>query len=385
MSVTVREKVVGSGEYWIFIHHNGKRKSKKVGKDLKKAQDAAEMIKAKLTLAEFNIESEKKSTPLFKEYSELWLEGYVKQFLKPSTYQRYGHLLKKYIWPAFGLKAISDIKRGDVRQLLLRLNKKGLSHSTLSLVRDVISGPLGQALDDELIQSNPTIGIMKRMKIRKDNRKAQDPFTQGELNLFMDTCRKHFPEWYTFYLTAFRTGMRLGEILGLQWGDIDFSGKFIHVQRSYKLGELSTPKNGKTRRVDMSNMLIKSLRGHLLKRKKEALQEGHEVVEFVFHRDSKPIAQNSVRNTFKRILKKAMLRHIRFHDIRHTFATLLLSQGESPVYVKDQLGHHSIQMTVDVYGHLIPGSNREAVNRLDQPAPNRTLYAPTQNTKTATR
>ena len=178
--------------------------------------------------------------------------------------------------------------------------------------------------------------------------------------------------------------MRLGEILGLQWEDIDFNGKFIHVQRSYKLGKLSTPKNGRTRRVDMSDMLIESLRSHLLKRKKEALQEGHEVVEFVFHRDGKPIAQYSVRYTFKRILSRAGLRHIRFHDIRHTFATLLLSQGESPVYVKDQLGHHSIQMTVDVYGHLIPGSNREAVNRLDDLAPNRTPGAPTENTKAVT-
>jgi integrase len=384
MGVRVREKDKGSGVYWIFVHHHGKRTSKQVGKDLKKAEDAAEKIKAKLTLSDFDIETRKKTVPIFKEYSELWLEGYVKQFLKPSTYDRYNHMLKKHVWPFCGSRTISEIKRGDVRQLLLGLSKRGLSHSTLSLARDVISGPLGQALDDEIIQSNPAIGVMGRLRIKKDKRKAQDPFDQTEVNLFLDTCQKNFPEWHTFYLTAFRTGMRIGEILGLKWGDIDFNGKFIHVQRSYKCRCISTPKNGKGRRVDMSDMLIASLRSHLVKRKREALQGGHELVEFIFHRGGQPIAQNSVRNTFKRILAKAGLRKIRFHDIRHTFATLLLSQGESPVYVKEQLGHHSIQMTVDVYGHLIPGANRGAVNKLDERTPNRTLYAPTENTKAAT-
>ena len=76
------------------------------------------------------------------------------------------------------------------------------------------------------------------------------------------------------------------------------------------------------------------------------------------------MSQNTIRNIFKRILKKAGLREIRFHDIRHTYASILLSNGESPVYVKEQLGHSSIETTVDIYGHLIPSSNRDAVNRL---------------------
>ncbi len=81
----------------------------------------------------------------------------------------------------------------------------------------------------------------------------------------------------------------------------------------------------------------------------------------------KHIEKNYIRRVFKRVLKKAGLREIRLHDIRHTFASLLLSDGASPVYVKEQLGHTSIQMTVDIYGHLIPSSNREMVNRLDTP------------------
>jgi integrase len=75
--------------------------------------------------------------------------------------------------------------------------------------------------------------------------------------------------------------------------------------------------------------------------------------------------QNFVRKIHNRILRKAGIRKIRIHDLRHTYASLLLSKGESPAYVKEQLGHHSIQMTVDIYGHLIPSSNRQAVNKLD--------------------
>jgi integrase len=87
--------------------------------------------------------------------------------------------------------------------------------------------------------------------------------------------------------------------------------------------------------------------------------------ELVFARNGKIMEQNYIRGILDRILRKAELRKIRLHDIRHSYAFLLLTQGESPVYVKEQLGHHSIQMTVDIYGHLIPSSNRQAVNRLD--------------------
>lgn len=116
----------------------------------------------------------------------------------------------------------------------------------------------------------------------------------------------------------------------------------------------------------MSDHLLKTLKALQVARKKEALKSGlGEIVETIFHRNGKFMEQNYIRRVFKRLLAKAGLREIRLHDIRHTFASLLLSDGTSPVYVKEQLGHTSIQMTVDIYGHLIPSSNREMVNRLD--------------------
>jgi hypothetical protein len=171
---------------------------------------------------------------------------------------------------------------------------------------------------------------------------------------------------------ALRTGMRLGELLGLQWGDIDFQGRFIEVRRSLvEGGRIELPKNGKIRRVDLSLLLGETLEKLRVRRAEEAPAKGwKQVPEWVFcNEEGRPIWKSDFeRRVFHKALEKARLRRIRFHDLRHTFASRLLQNGESIVYVKDQLGHHSIKVTVDVYGHLVPGANKAAVDRLDQQA-----------------
>jgi len=116
----------------------------------------------------------------------------------------------------------------------------------------------------------------------------------------------------------------------------------------------------------MTNQLIETLNHQFTRCKEEGIKIGlGRVPELVFHRDGQPMEQNYIRRIFKLLLIKAGLREIRIHDMRHTHASWLLCLGESPMYVKTQLGHSSIQMTVDVYGHWIPSGNRAAVNRLD--------------------
>ena len=110
-------------------------------------------------------------------------------------------------------------------------------------------------------------------------------------------------------------------------------------------------------------------------------------VNIIFHKDGKHLEQNYIRRVFKKILRIAGIRELRFHTVRHSFASILLTNGYSPVYVKEQLGHSSIQTTIDIYGHLIPSSNRTAVNSLDNPpesASERTLYASSEYTKAVT-
>jgi integrase len=236
----------------------------------------------------------------------------------------------------------------------------------------VISGTFEHAIDEEIVKNNPSQGILGKLGLDgKKDREPVQPMTVDEVSLFLETCKKHRKDWYPLFSCAFRTGMRLGELLALQWRDIDWNSKCIQVKRSFRNGRITKPKNGKYRRVDMSNQLIMILRELLNERKKEGLKAGKGApVVIVFHTKGKPTSQNTIRNIWKRMLKKAGLRDMRLHDIRHTYASQLLSNGESPVYVKEQLGHSSIQMTVDIYGHLIPSSNREAVNRLDNPHPN---------------
>lgn len=381
MGVKVREKK--PGEWWIFICHNSNRRSKKVG-DKKTALELAKKIERRLALGDFDLQ-EKTQTPTFKEYAEQWLESFIKATRRHSTYERYRGILKGHVCPEIGTKRLDEIKRGDIRNLLLGLHKKGYSKSTICLVRDVISGPLGYAVDEELLPSNPVHGILRRLKLERSRGIEVVPMTPEEVALFLRICRDSYPEYYHFFLCALRTGMRLGELLALEWGDIDWSSKFIQVQRSYKRERVEKTKTGKSRRIDMSDQLASALKQLLTERKKEALREGREAPRsVVFHRNGKHMEQNFIRRIYKRVLAKAGIREMRLHDTRHTFASLLLSNGESPVYVKEQLGHSSIQMTVDIYGHLIPSSNRHAVNKLDDLNPSAPHVHPLQKEKATT-
>jgi integrase len=129
------------------------------------------------------------------------------------------------------------------------------------------------------------------------------------------------------------------------------------------------PKNGKTRKVDISNQLALALKEQQAKEKRESFLDGlGDLQGLVFHRKGGDIMeQNFIRRVYERALSKAGIRKIKFHALRHTFASLLLSKGESPVYVKEQLGHSSIQITVDIYGKWMPTSRMVGVNRLDTP------------------
>jgi integrase len=153
------------------------------------------------------------------------------------------------------------------------------------------------------------------------------------------------------------------------------------VRRNYTRGRIEKTKTDHVRRVDLSDALLSELSVLQRRRRAEYLKEGkNEIPEWVFlspgrivWKDGEPIGReegnvldmHNVKNRyFLKTLEKAGLRRIRFHDLRHTFASLLIQNGESLAYIKDQLGHSSIKMTVDVYGHLVPGANRAAVNRL---------------------
>jgi integrase len=189
---------------------------------------------------------------------------------------------------------------------------------------------------------------------------------------------------YTLILTAVRTGLREGELAGLRWGDIQFgesqddADRYLLVQRNYDRRwsqKMLTPKSKKSRRVDMSRELRRVLLELRDERLVKAFAEGKSDIaeELVFPSEAgTPIEMNNFsERVFKPLLTQAGLRRVRFHDLRHTYGSLLIQAGASLPYVRDQMGHSSIQITVDIYGHLIPGANVSFVDKLDGLAPPR--------------
>jgi integrase len=222
-------------------------------------------------------------------------------------------------------------------------------------------------VDNEIIPANPAHSLRKILK-RKDHRTTMDPLTADELRTLLDTVRDQYEEHYPLFLLLARTGMRIGEALALQWGDIDFSGRFINVSRSLVRGRISTPKSGKSRRVDMSQQLTDALKHHQLDSKKKGLALGlGDIPTYVFtDRSGGPIDKDNWRSRiFKKTLSKAGLRKIRIHDLRHTYATLRISKSDNIPDVSKQLGHHDIKTTLNIYYHWMPGGSKNEVDALD--------------------
>lgn len=366
MGVKIREKPPKSGIWWVFIDHEGKRKAKKIGKDRKLAQEVAKKIEAKLALGDVGVMEERTKIPTFREYADEWVNTYGVTSLKYSTLESYRNELRNHLLPAFGVKGLNKISRSDVKQFLYEKQKKGLAPASVRKYLAYFGNIMSHAIDDEIIAVNPAQKLSKLVP-KKDKRADLNPLKREELQLFLNTVQELYPRHYPFYLCAVRTGMRLGELLGLEWGSIDFHGRFIEVRQAFSRHRLTSPKNRRIRRVDMSQQLTEVLKQHRTAMKVELLKSGMPMPEWVFtHQSGKRLtATNMANRFFHRCLEKAGLRQVRFHDLRHSFASLLIQQGESLAYVKEQMGHHSIQITVDIYGHLAPEGNKSAVDRLD--------------------
>ncbi len=181
-----------------------------------------------------------------------------------------------------------------------------------------------------------------------------------EIKKFLDTVTHQ--KYKTLFHLAIFTGARQGEIIGLYWSDIKWQQKQIHIQRSFNKGTwYKTKTKTSNRRIDIGPTLLK-----VLKEWKLACPPSK--LNLIFPNEiGQPMdSKNMVNRYFKPGLKDAKINPIRFHDIRHTFASLLIDQNENPKYIQGQLGHSSIQMTFDIYGHLMKKTNQESATRLEE-------------------
>jgi len=367
MGVKVRQKTKGKGKpWWVFVTHNGQRTSKKVGSK-KAAQDVASKIEAKLQLGEFGFE-EKKKILTFKEYADLWLRSDIPALCKKSTGENYRGFLNKHILPVFGNLKVTDINRGKVKNFLLETVGSGYSKSYADQFKNVISGVLNKAVDDEVIQANPALQLGKNFLKVKDNKDTINTLTSEELRQILDTVERHFSGDYPLFLLLARTGLRIGEALALKLDDLDFNDRSIEVCRNFYRNRITKPKNGKTRLVDMSLQLSKTLKAHKLNCKKKGLALGlGDLPEYVFtNKYGRLINLYEWRKqVFYKVIKKSGVKKIRIHDLRHTYATLRISKGDNVADVSNQLGHHSVKFTMDTYYHWMPGKKKSEVDGLD--------------------
>ena len=372
MGVRVRERPKGSGIYWIFIDHQGKRKAKKVGRDKRLANEAAKKIEAKLILGHFDLSPDENQTPpTFGEYAKNWISLTVPVTCKESTLRDYHDILKNHVLPVFGNYNITDVTRGMVKDFLLGKRKQGYAANTVCHFRDVISGVFNKAIDDEVLQTNPALRMGKYLRSKKDRREALAPLNSEELSVLLRTVRTHYKEHFPLFLLLARTGLRIGEALALKWEDIDFNGRFMEVKRGLVRGKIQTPKNGKNRRVDMSLQLTQVLNQHLVESKKKGLALGLGALpEYIFTNSNGGLIDkdNWRRRVFAKALQKAGLRKVRIHDLRHTYATLRISKGDNIADVSNQLGHHSVKLTLDTYYHWMPGGKKSEIDALDDPS-----------------
>ncbi len=369
MGVRVREKIEGSGVFWVFIHYRGKRISRKVGGE-RAANDAANKIQARLTLGKGAFPSKAKlPTPRLKDYYKRFEENY-KGTLKPSSWYSYEGSLRIHILPELGNYRLDEITKPMMKELVAEWVKKGLAKDSIRLYLASLKVLYNQAIDDKIVKDNPTKELGKFYRQAKRKHEEISPLTEEESLLFLEKTLEYEGKHYPLFLGALHTGMRSGELAGIQWTDIDWNGKFIEVRRAInrfcKVDTVKT-KNGR-RRVDLSDHLLETLKDLRKQKQEEALKEGrNEISEWIFaNRSGGFVNINNVKaRNFKRVLRKAGIRDIRFHDLRHTFASQLLSNGTNVLYVSQQLGHANPGITMGIYAKWIPNEGqREAMNKL---------------------
>lgn len=288
--------------------------------------------------------------------------------VKPSTLRNYKCTLQGSLIPFFGDSSLSSIRTADVQRYLAERVAGSVKATTAHKSLVLLKGMLRQAVEWDYLRANPA----QPVKAPRREHVEMDCLTPDEIHMLLRALE---PAWYSLFFTAIFTGMRLGELLALQWSDINWHGNTIRVRRSVWHGQFQEPKtHNSVRTIGMSPRLANVLMEHKL----DAPWSPHDLVFCTA--DGGFIDQANLRHrVFQPALREAGLRKMRIHDLRHTFASLLINQGENLKYVQSQLGHASITTTVDRYGHLMPDAHVGASQRLDATVFGREASIPVDN------
>lgn len=302
-----------------------------------------------------------------------WLENTHKQRIRPRTYERYREAVYLHLVPALGHHKLQKLTAKHLDAFYAKKASEGLASTTIIYYHSVIHNALGKAVKWGLVPQN----VADLASPPRKGRYEIQPLTVEQVQKLLATLRGH--KWEALFTLALATGLRRGEILGLKWQDINFTTEKLQVRRI--LSRVPTnmenrehvyveaePKTKKSRRsVTVASFALDALRAHRvhqqeMKRKAGSLWQEHDYVfctSFGTH-----LNPNHVVTELKKVLKEAGLPDIRFHDLRHSAATLLLSLDVHPKVVQEMLGHTQISTTMDIYSHVLPGMQESAISKL---------------------
>lgn len=289
-----------------------------------------------------------------KDFALEWLSNYQHR-IRTTTADQYRTKIEKWVIPLLGNFKVQDLKpihaQRFTNQLLENMNENS-AHKTYAITKLM----LNHAVSLEIINKNPFANLSL---VREQKRKVVT-WSFDDLDHFLKITKKYDMFYYRMFATAAYTGLRKGELLALTKEQIDFEQKYITVAKSLfetregvQLGELKTPSS--YRKVAIDDFLINILKEQIAKNNEMKLKLGKEYIDndIVFcHEDGMFYRPTSINRIFSRFIDKSGVSKIRFHDLRHTHATLLLELGVNPKVVADRLGHSSVKITLDTYSHV---------------------------------
>jgi integrase len=299
------------------------------------------------------------------------LEGWlltIKPSIRPTTWYQYDMNIHRHIEPVLGKIRLKDLRSDQIQQFYEYKLKVGTGKRTVEVLHTTLHSGLKHAVKMGLIGRNPTDATIPP----RPETKEMKFLDESQINQFLLAARHNRNE-VLFHL-AIATGMRQSELLGLKWSDLDWQKKTLTVQRQAKrkdrqngyFAPLKTKAGCRT--IVLGEKTIEKMREHLNRQEDERIKVGDkwENNNLIFPSTiGTPLDQFNLYRSFKGLLHEAGLPDIRFHDLRHTAASLMLNHGVPAIIVSKRLGHAKVSITLDIYGHLMPEMQNEAAEMID--------------------
>lgn len=333
----------------------GKRHQKsgfKTKPDAEKAQaeDMQEANKGGMSTKDKNIK--------FRDVIENFIKLYVEVNLKPSTIRSYKDHYRLHLKDFFKEIKLNDVNTLIISQFVKQKQKEGLSAKTINNILTSMGTIFNWAIENGYTLFNPA----QRIKKLKVEHEEMNFLTKDEIEAILTYAQNNYPDFYPLLLTAIYSGMRRGEILALTWDCINFKKSTLKVTKTLFRGVITTPK---TKNSIREIKVPKKLMDVLWKLKNSA--KSNELNLVFSQTNGKFIdADNMIKRRFNKVLDGAGVSRIRFHDLRHTYASLLLAKDMNIKYIQKQMGHASFEITMNTYAHLMPEVYEKSEVKIDE-------------------